>query len=244
MVEEHLSWPLAKNHCLDLGGNLASIRDGLTQTFLLSLLTTSLQTSTWIGGFIEHGTWKWSDNSEFNYTNWDTGHQSMNLSFMSMTSNGQWIEAETKRSFICQYNIDGSCFKEWDGNGTRVFPYLLENYEENTIERCIKHCSDNNYPYAGVWWTECACGVDLPPVQVSDDECDEECPGNESQRCGGSWRINVYKTIDNEMPIYVEEETNHNTDFLMIGPFPRDSAESKDDDWNDESYAEDGMIRF
>ena len=66
-----------------------------------------------------------------------------------------------------------------------------------TIQRCANICSD--YLFFGVeHGDECYCGNTDDSFLPSDSfECNTPCAGNESEICGGSWRINVYqiKTI-------------------------------------------------
>ncbi|KTF88270.1 hypothetical protein cypCar_00047601 [Cyprinus carpio] len=67
----------AQKHCLDLGGNLASIHDQRTNSFLKSFLKKCANAvpRTWIGGHdaTKNGVWFWSDGSQFDYCDWLTG---------------------------------------------------------------------------------------------------------------------------------------------------------------------------
>ena len=63
-----------------------------------------------------------------------------------------------------------------------------------TIENCIKFCSNDAYAFAGVESEDkCWCG-NYPPSQnpIPDSECDSKCSGNQTQICGGHWKINIY----------------------------------------------------
>jgi len=44
--------------------------------------------------------------------------------------------------------------------------------------------------------TECFCGNETPELglKLPDSFCDMQCPGNQSQMCGGHYTINVLKT--------------------------------------------------
>lgn len=44
--------------------------------------------------------------------------------------------------------------------------------------------------------TECFCGNETPEwgLKLPDTFCDTQCPGNQSQICGGHYTINVFKT--------------------------------------------------
>ena len=63
-----------------------------------------------------------------------------------------------------------------------------------SVEKCIDLCA--GYKYAGVQdGTECYCGDNPPPSKITwKDECNKQCPGNNSQKCGAGWRMNIHKT--------------------------------------------------
>ena len=65
-----------------------------------------------------------------------------------------------------------------------------------TTEKCIAHCKNNGFQYAGTeYGNECHCGRNLPPLvkKKPSSECKFSCKGNAKQKCGGIWRISVYK---------------------------------------------------
>jgi len=83
---------------------------------------------------------------------------------------------------------------------------LLENYQsgmgEVTPILCIDSCASQNYSYAGVQYSgECWCGATPPPPSslVPDSECNMDCNGDDTKVCGGSWRMNVYPAIRNDL---------------------------------------------
>ena len=41
---------------------------------------------------------------------------------------------------------------------------------------------------------QCFCDDYYPAVETLPSECNMSCDGNEYQRCGGFWRMNVYST--------------------------------------------------
>ena len=50
--------------------------------------------------------------------------------------------------------------------------------------------------FAGVQFGhECWCGNDAPPQDriVAKEECNVSCSGDSSLKCGGVWRMNVYR---------------------------------------------------
>jgi len=92
------------------------------------------------------------------------------------------------------YFFRGMCYVD---SGHRVLPHARINDHSLTIEKCIAHCRSCNYDYAGVeYGHECWCGNQEPASSLRRhySECSAKCPGNQYQRCGGTWRINVYTT--------------------------------------------------
>merc|ERR1712198_259869 len=87
----------------------------------------------------------------------------------------------------------GLCYKD---SATRVLPHAKINDHSLTIERCIAHCHRINFDYAGVEFAhQCFCGNLNPSSSLKrpQSECNVKCKGNHHQKCGGGWRINVYK---------------------------------------------------
>ena len=68
--------------------------------------------------------------------------------------------------------------------------------ETNTPELCIETCLGEGFTFAGVQYkSECFCGNISPPesaLATEAEECDRPCPGDETQMCGATWRMNVY----------------------------------------------------
>ena len=89
----------------------------------------------------------------------------------------------------------------WDGQCVEDNPSrLLKDYNDlgnaNTPSACMKKCSDKGYTYAGVQYgSQCFCGNTPPPVDTlrPEAQCNRVCPGDSKEKCGGTWRMNVYK---------------------------------------------------
>ncbi|XP_063406451.1 uncharacterized protein LOC134690412 [Mytilus trossulus] len=77
-----------------------------------------------------------------------------------------------------------------------------------TITRCSKYCcSMSNYTYIGteVGW-ECYCGNDSSQfIPMPETDCIHRCDGNQEEKCGGYWRLSIYKI---ECP---NEDPSHTT---------------------------------
>ena len=77
----------------------------------------------------------------------------------------------------------------------RLLPDLTNIGNTNSVTKCRELCSSKGFAYMGVQATTwCACGHDPPPLasKVAQDDCNHICPGNNEEKCGASWRMNVY----------------------------------------------------
>ncbi|KAG9230010.1 WSC domain-containing protein [Amylocarpus encephaloides] len=81
----------------------------------------------------------------------------------------------------------------------RLLPsQILNNGTAMTIELCLSTCY--NYAYAGVeYGRECWCGNSLntanygtQALNVSDSQCNFQCPGNSTEYCGAGGRMSLY----------------------------------------------------
>ena len=72
----------------------------------------------------------------------------------------------------------------------------------NTVENCLRHCTETGYLYAGVQYgSECFCGNERPENDLRYDapdtasvKCDKKCSGDPSQKCGGYLAMNIFQT--------------------------------------------------
>ena len=96
--------------------------------------------------------------------------------------------------------LNGECFDD----SKRLFPFRVANNDDGlTIDRCKKLCfEDHGYVYAGVEHAnECWCGNDRPTISPApQSECSMPCAGDSSQKCGGSWRMNIYQKTQGSQP--------------------------------------------
>ncbi|NXX44081.1 MRC1 protein, partial [Tricholaema leucomelas] len=111
-----LTWHAARNTCISLGGNLATISTKETQASLMALLKSTV-TDTWVGlNDINHEhTYLWTDGSPVYYTNWAKDSRSyyskddcVYLMKNPVEQAGKWKDEEckTSKSYICQKNSD------------------------------------------------------------------------------------------------------------------------------------------
>lgn len=70
---ESMTWKEAKEYCENLGGHLVTISDADEQKFVEDLAKKCTdKVSYWLGGYYSDSEWKWVDDTEFSYTNWDS----------------------------------------------------------------------------------------------------------------------------------------------------------------------------
>ena len=70
---ESMTWQEAKEYCEKLGGHLVTISDADEQKFVEDLAEKCTdKVSYWLGGYYSDAEWKWVDDTEFSYTNWDS----------------------------------------------------------------------------------------------------------------------------------------------------------------------------
>ena len=101
--------------------------------------------------------------------------------------------------------VEGKCFVDNEG-GRRVLPHKAHYSSKNTIEICKKLCFEKGYQYAGVEYSkECFCGNYLPQKFAKrQSDCNMDCSGDKSQKCGGGNRINVYHSAGTKKLLYLE----------------------------------------
>ncbi|KAM9750926.1 galactose-specific lectin nattectin-like [Menidia menidia] len=105
------TWIDAENHCLSIGGNLASIHSAEENNFLSDLIlrVTGGRHVTWIGGSDAVGEkhWLWSDGSPAEYFTWsdkEPNNKGGNEHCIEMNYAGPFWndqECEDSRQFIC-----------------------------------------------------------------------------------------------------------------------------------------------
>ena len=89
----------------------------------------------------------------------------------------------------------GQCVKD---SSERVLPEINSwHFPSMTRSKCIAACLSSGFSFAGVQvGHECWCGHVAPPadVIVPLSECNLDCPGDSTEKCGGVWRMNVFET--------------------------------------------------
>ena len=84
-----------------------------------------------------------------------------------------------------------NCYRD---NGARILDPQKHVLDNNSPEQCDEFCSNLGFLFSGVEHTnECFCGNDLPSddLKINMSECNMDCSGDSSQKCGGVWAINI-----------------------------------------------------
>ncbi|KAI0296533.1 WSC-domain-containing protein [Multifurca ochricompacta] len=74
---------------------------------------------------------------------------------------------------------------------------VTTQYTDNMPASCIQRCDAAGFSYAGVEYSnECHCGTGLvgTPASAPVSDCNMTCTGDPTLSCGGSWRIQIYKS--------------------------------------------------
>ncbi|XP_026809559.1 uncharacterized protein LOC113551491 [Rhopalosiphum maidis] len=120
------------------------------------------------------------------------------------------------KNLVSSYITDSSISKNFVGHGSFPIPIYLgcyaetpnddENrilkgpagpYNNNTPQKCLEICFMMGYLYFGnTYGKECWCGNQKPlkSAKVENVNCDTPCSGDNSQLCGGGWKMAMYST--------------------------------------------------
>ncbi|KAH3805946.1 xylosyltransferase oxt-like [Dreissena polymorpha] len=80
------------------------------------------------------------------------------------------------------------CYKD---SLARIMTVRLPDSNSNSPLECAARC--HGYPYSGTQFgIECFCGDCLNATKSPDSECNMACPGDNSKKCGGNWRMSVH----------------------------------------------------
>ncbi|KAM7410989.1 hypothetical protein PAMA_021115 [Pampus argenteus] len=120
-------WAGADFTCVDLGGNLASIRNADDYAILREVVNkaTGEDKASWIGGYdaVKEGSWTWSDGSAFEFTGWAKGEPNNYL----YAEHCMEMNFEAALSSCSQ-----SCPVGWTQVGSRC--YKFESAEKEWVE--------------------------------------------------------------------------------------------------------------
>jgi len=198
-------------------------------------------------GIVTDATWRCSNVKEDNWmgtdfddSTWEFAKtDNLDVDRDENTFDGQWIWSQTgtdraycrKRTHL---EWTGQCVQDDQSR-------LLDHYEsitDNTPSACIQLCRRKGFKYAGVQYAIlCFCGNEAPPSDRirSETECDIKCPGDDSKKCGGTWRMNVYAVAPDCCQPLVESDygVNYTGKYAFLMEFNERPLfySIKDDEW-------------
>ena len=85
-------------------------------------------------------------------------------------------------------------------NADRVLSDIIVTYSSDTTPgACAASCAVKGFTFAGVEYSdECYCGSgyldNVVPPTADTGDCNMLCAGDDSQFCGGPWRIQLYSS--------------------------------------------------
>lgn len=82
-----------------------------------------------------------------------------------------------------------------DGKDSKDLSHNFHS-EKQTIRECVNKCQSLGYPYAGLQSAhDCNCGNFYGKYGIrSNRDCDNNCPGDFTENCGGTERNSVFRT--------------------------------------------------
>ena len=105
----------------------------------------------------------------------------------------------------------------------RVFPNKMVNTVNNTVQACLKKCSDYGYPAGGLEYSEeCYCG-DVEEIAANggvmrpESECNMLCNGDPYHLCGGQQRLQLYQW-NGDLNVWHEPANTGHYEFLISSP--------------------------
>uniref|UniRef100_A0A8C2SYC1 Macrophage mannose receptor 1-like n=1 Tax=Coturnix japonica TaxID=93934 RepID=A0A8C2SYC1_COTJA len=154
-----LAWHDAREVCIDLGGNLASVPNEQVQAFVYYHLEDAT-TNVWIGmnDINRESKFFWADGSTVSYTNWVEGAPETKQNCVFMTKlDGKWKDdsCDNEKGYICQMNSLAEQFNSPATNPSPDFvPYGDSSYlivlSEMQWEEARKNCQEQHAELASI----------------------------------------------------------------------------------------------
>ncbi|XP_075237841.1 uncharacterized protein LOC142334050 isoform X2 [Lycorma delicatula] len=115
------------------------------------------------------------------------------------------------------------CYIDGGFNNRLMTGYKQNFHDTNSPNVCIKLCNSKGFAYAGMQYeSECFCDNLLPSFKqrAEESDCNKPCPGNRNDKCGGDWRLSVYKTG-------LQEANSNHEELEYVGCFIDDNPENR-----------------
>ncbi|XP_074013799.1 macrophage mannose receptor 1-like [Numenius arquata] len=176
-ITRKLMWHAARDTCIDLGGNLATIPNEQVQAFLFYNLKDAM-TNVWIGmnDIGAESTFLWTDGSTVSYTNWANGAPEKKQRYFDyyyletltditvetdcvliVKSDGRWRDdsCDNERGYICQMNSITTQSEVPTTNPSSGFAHYGDSSysiisSEMQWEEARKNCQDKSAELASI----------------------------------------------------------------------------------------------
>ncbi|CAH1274250.1 FCGBP [Branchiostoma lanceolatum] len=213
----------AQQECKKDGGHLADLKTKGLADFVTGLVEKRYNYWIGLNDIWVEGRWSWSDGVELStcgYKNWAPGQPPRSASMFDdcghlKADQGQkWndLGCYQKMFYICQIGrgeasgctgqaVDlrpeyKGCYRD---ASRRKFPTRYMTSNQQTTSLCVNFCRQYKFPYAATeYGNQCYCGreQDFSAIGSSlpNAQCNTPCTGNPYQKCGGNWKMSVYKT--------------------------------------------------
>ncbi|CAH1274249.1 FCGBP [Branchiostoma lanceolatum] len=220
----------AQQECKKDGGHLADLKTKGLADFVTGLVEKRYNYWIGLNDIWVEGRWSWSDGVELStcgYKNWAPGQPPRSASMFDdcghlKADQGQkWndLGCYQKMFYICQIGrgeasgctgqaVDlrpeyKGCYRD---ASRRKFPTRYMTSNQQTTSLCVNFCRQYKFPYAATeYGNQCYCGreQDFSAIGSSlpNAQCNTPCTGNPYQKCGGNWKMSVYKTATGPAPV-------------------------------------------
>ncbi|XP_063446885.1 uncharacterized protein LOC134726412 [Mytilus trossulus] len=131
------------------------------------------------------------------------GYPSCFVNGSLLTSSCLWEDLHFDLSYICKASYEYvGCYVD---NSDRVLDEDHKNNEEMSADICVGICTEKQTSYKHKYFgtqsrQECFCGDGQrlnsePYLKMKDSECNMYCLQHEDEKCGGEYRMSVYKIL-------------------------------------------------
>ena len=154
LYKRNKNWNEAEAYCEKRGGHLASIHSKWEQ--ILAEQAADVE-QVWLGGKknIREDQWHWTDNTTWNFANWNSRHQIKN-EYLMMKKNGQWESYvdSLRRYFLCQgmstiFTQNGLVSIDLDKEQFDDLPYHVLYRRRPFNHTSINHLTENKRNFSG-----------------------------------------------------------------------------------------------
>jgi len=157
-IPQKLSWQHHKSTAAHMGCTLASVRDAQEQAWMETFFSGE---RFWIGADFKGNSFKWSDGTSMNYTNWwgeaiTTGDENSALAMDTTTSNNYWMKEDKSQLYSAVYRCPFSYNyvmvekkQSWSAHGFSAnikkctFASIDNKFEQMELERILSMYPDN-----------------------------------------------------------------------------------------------------